>query len=332
MNRLVIIGVVFVSCLAIFAGAVAYRAGVDVMRTGHFVRPSRIEVEKMVRTREGDPPRVVWIGDSTMVEGIEVESYAGLAAQGLEKTDGIPAREHALIALVGLDFFHYYCMLGRVLELEPKLIVVVAHLRMFKGQGGDFMELCSFIPGGEIPRALTLPFQEKGVGPLELLGFQLLDLPGVEKAFLAYEGTQRLIQDRDPTGLLVRSPTYFERLGLSARMTEDEYLSLYDVELTRDEPTVEMMVAALEMARERGVEVLVIASPIPYEKLEALGVYRPESIDLLRQIVEENGGRFLDAHRALTSDLYRDDAGHYTAEGASRLAGSVAPAVGEMLR
>lgn len=327
MNRLVTIAIVFLGCLALVVAAVLYRAGPDVMRLGHFVRPTRIEVEKMVSKREANPPDVLWIGDSTMLEGVRVPSYADLTAERLEERGAGVAEDHALVALVGTDFFHFYCILGRALDLKPKLIVLVAHLRMFDGQRGDFMELCSFLPAAELPRALTLPFRTKNVGPLELLGYQLLGVPGVEPAFLAYEGAQRLIQDRDPTGLLVRSPTYFERLGREAGMTELDYLRLYDVALERDDPTVEMMESTIAIAREAGAEVLVIASPIPYEKLEENGLYRGESIELIREVVEESGGRFLDAHRALTSDLYRDDAGHYTAEGAARLADLVAPAV-----
>ncbi len=107
---------------------------------------------------------------------------------------------------------------------------------------------------------------------------------------------------------------------------------LYDVSLSPDHPSVEMLVAAVETARQAGSRVLVIGSPIPVEELQARGLYHPESFATLHTAVEEHGGSFLDLHRALASRDYRDSSGHYTGEGASRIAELVTPAVETALR
>ena len=330
MNRLVLIAVVFVACLVVFVGVLFWRAGDEVMETGVFIRPNRVEFEKTMARLAPKDPKVMWLGDSTLLDSIKIPSYADLLADEI-RAEGGTIPPHGTVAMVGLDFFHYYCMLGRILEEKPDFVVLVAHLRMFVDGAPEFMDLCSFIPPGELPRAVMLPFRERDVGPLDLLGYQLLRLPGAESAFLAYEGTQRLIQDKDPTGLVARSPTYFETLAKGGRRPALEYLRSYGLDLAADHPVVEMMGATVGMARRSGAEVLVVVSPIPYEKLEAQGWYEPQTIDVLRQVVEENGGHFFDGHRVLKKEHYRDESGHYTHEGSALLAAALAPKMREVL-
>ena len=330
MSRLVTIALVFVACLAAFVAAVLLRAGDDVMETGVFLRPTRVELGVTMRQLEEKDARVVWLGDSTVLDSIDIPSYADIVAERIARSgDEMPP--HGVVAMVGLDFYHYYCMLGRILERKPEVVVLVAHLRMFVDGARAFMDLCSFLPASELPRAMLLPFRERDVGPLDLLGYQLLRLPGAETSFLAFEGAQRLFQDKDPTGLLAKTPTYFERLGMGGRKPALEYLRSYALDLDREHPVVRMMGATVDMARRRGAEVLVVASPIPYEKLEARGWYQPQTIDVLRRVVEENGGHFFDGHRVLQKRHYRDESGHYTTEGAEILAEALEPTMREVL-
>jgi hypothetical protein len=188
--------------------------------------------------------------------------------------------------------------------------VLIANLRMFAESSSLFLDLCSFLPASELPAAIQLPFERRGIGPARLLSYQLLGLPGAEWLL------ERL-----------HTPSAFPERGRTA----DERLREWGVRLRRETPAVQMMVATLERARHAGVQVLVIASPIPYASLEELDAYRPESIELLREIAAEGGAQLLDLHRALPRDELRDDDGHYTRAGAEHLAGIVAARLREML-
>jgi len=256
---------------------------------------------------EGKATPLVWLGDSTLAAMPELPSYAELAGEEIAR-EGLGPQ--VVLATFGLDFFHYYCMIGPVLELRPRAVVLVANLRMFAESGSLFLDLCTFLPASELPAAMQLPFERRGVGPARLLSYQLLGLPGGE-------------------WLLGRlyAPSAFPERG----RTPDERFREWGVRLRRETPAVRMMVATLERARRAGVQVLVVASPIPYASLEELEAYRPESIELLREVAAEGGAQLLDLHRALPREELRDDDGHYTRAGAERLAAIVAERLREML-
>jgi hypothetical protein len=54
-------------------------------------------------------------------------------------------------------------------------------------------------------------------------------------------------------------------------------------------------------------------------------------IALLRDVVERHGARLVDLHHALDASAFRDQDCHFTADGAARMAGLVAPEVGRLL-
>jgi lysophospholipase L1-like esterase len=77
--------------------------------------------------------------------------------------------------------------------------------------------------------------------------------------------------------------------------------------------------------------VLVVATPIPFELLEPLGLYDSARFDqriaVLSEVVERAGGRLIDLHDLLGKHEFRDDAGHFSAQGTRRIADAVLPEI-----
>jgi hypothetical protein len=89
------------------------------------------------------------------------------------------------------------------------------------------------------------------------------------------------------------------------------------------------------MATAHGVRAVVVVTPIPWQWLATSGAYEParfaRRIDALRDVVEANGGRLVDLHRALVQDEFRDLSGHFNQAGSTRLATLVQPTLVEEL-
>ena len=87
----------------------------------------------------------------------------------------------------------------------------------------------------------------------------------------------------------------------------------------RDHPVLEVLGALLRFYRERGIEVIVFASPLNLEHFESLGIMEhsrlPESLVAIREEVETSGAHFLDFHDRLPDAAFRDHLGHLTTEG-----------------
>ncbi len=322
MHRLTRIFGVFVATLALVAGAAWWRDGREILRVGRNLHGVRLQFERAVERLRMPPPANVWLGDSTLLPTRHAPGYTDLLAD----QDGV---RQEVLAFLGFNFFHYYCMLPSVLETEPRAVVALANLRMFNPESdlnlGSFVDLCGSLPLGELPRALGLPFPRQGVGVAKLLSYQLLRSPVAAQALFAFDGLHRRLAERDRTGLFVRDEnptTQLARRTLDRleRQGEAAFLATYDVKLDAEHPTVQMMAAAVALARERGVTMVVLAAPIPVAALRARGWYRSENFAVLRRVVEADGGKFVDLHAALAADEFRDSSGHYTRAGAEALA------------
>jgi hypothetical protein len=115
------------------------------------------------------------------------------------------------------------------------------------------------------------------------------------------------------------------------RFGGDEVLRTYDVALSPRHAQVRMAAATVAMATRAGVPALVIATPIPWELLAQHGWYDPPEYErrlgALRAAVEGAGGSFLDLHRELTQQEFRDHSGRFTPAGTLHLARTVAPTI-----
>jgi hypothetical protein len=326
------IGLTFVLAL-VAAGVIAVRHfGDDALHAGRNLYRHRIMLEGATWPRIEDGPLLVWMGDSTILDD-KGPSYPQLIDERL-RTDHIASR---VVANVGLDFYHYYFLMGRVLALRPDVVVLVAHLRVFNlrrfelaGNTQQFDDLASMIPASELWRALGLPLHARGISAPGLLLMRLFGYEGGERALYLVEGLRFMFQEADfwPALEVDEAPRTRWLRGMQSLAVT---LQSYDVPLGRRQPVVRMMGATVRMSTAAGVRTLVVGSPIPYGAMGLRGWYDPADyvrrFAVLRAVVEENGGSFVDLHEALAREEFIDGAGHYNAAGAHHVADLVEPVV-----
>ncbi|HXJ37546.1 MAG TPA: hypothetical protein VMS22_26255 [Candidatus Eisenbacteria bacterium] len=276
---------------------------------------------------EGEHLDVVWLGDSTLME-LTMPSYPSV----IQRKDLNPLRmRSANLCTPGFDFFGYYTLIGPVLDLRPRVVVLVAHLRLFDpgGTNRGFTDLAGLIPGDELPRAVTLPIAARGLTAPRLLLARLIDTDWGVWTFLVAEGLRNDFQEAG----------FWSALGTSKRPRLGPAMAgiagRYAAALTPGHPLVRFAGETVRMATARGVPALVVVTPIPWEWLTARGTYDPAAVaahvEVLRRVVEANGGTLLDLHDALTKPEFRDLGGHFSAQGADKMAALVWPALQPLL-
>lgn len=327
MRRVIVIALSFV--LALAAGAwLTVRSWGDVARfAGHQLYAYREGYRMMIKRIAPRYQRhVVWMGDSTIM-GIVQPSYPQVLAPRLLGQDHIASQ---VVASAGFDFYNYYFLMGPVLDLEPDLIVIVAHLASFNEKRGTkftYNDLCSMIPTDELPHALRLPLAPRRLSAARLLLARLLRTQAGEEALYVTEGLRTLWADGaawDVLGPKTPPPIIDWRAIYPA-------VRAYDMPLTRRNPTIRMMEATVRMATSHGRRVIVIGSPIPHMLMRERWWYDSavwaRRYAVLRAAVEEAGGTFLDLHEAIPTQEFADGGGHFNEKGALHMANLLQPVV-----
>lgn len=275
----------------------------------------------------GSRPSVVWLGDSTVLRRADgTLSYPQVLAP---KLDAVGLDSH-VIGSPGLDFYDYYFLMGPALDRAPRLVVVVAHLKLMgepdtspAGDHRKLTDLASYLPLSELPHALGLPLGAVGLLPDRLLLFQALRFEPVERGFVFLEGLRVAAQK----AILPGAQAPAGRLDLQEIM--ERCLRSYDVDLWP--PMLRMMGATIRMARTHGVAVLVVATPVPVDAMRAQGIWNEERdaarIRVIRAAVREAGGAFADLHTVLHDDEFVDNGGHMSPRGAEHVAALLEPGV-----
>src|SRR5690242_5862720 len=126
----VIVGVWLGLLLAAVAGYVQVEGDAAVAR-GLDRYVYRESLKRQLARTSGTPPDVVWLGDSTML-GLIRPSYPQLLGGVLPD---VPSR---VIGFLGADFYTYYPCVGALLAVHhPAVLVLVAHLRLFRHPSED---------------------------------------------------------------------------------------------------------------------------------------------------------------------------------------------------
>jgi hypothetical protein len=286
----------------------------------------RARVKEQLQGVARTHPQVVWMGDSTIL-GFRSVSYPQLLG------GAVPGVNSAVMGILGADFFTYYPLVAELLTTHPPdVLVIVAHLRLFASPASPREtvtrnDLVSMIPPGDLGHATALPFAIRGVTLPRLLLAQLLRDERVERALYVVDGARACIEEAEVPWL-----------GPRRRPRSDEGLQMVlvglhgsDVPIAPDHPTVRMMDATVRMAREAGVRVIVVGTPIPFEAMAKSVGYDPEiyraRFAILRAVVEGAGGVFADLHEALPAAMFEDNVGHFNREGATLLAERLRPVV-----
>jgi hypothetical protein len=279
------------------------------------------QVERIAAAR----PRVLWMGDSTML----TSSYPQIV-QG-----GLPGVSSDVVGFFGCDYFGFYPLTGALLSrYRPTVLVLVANLRFFRRPSAGatdemttYNDLASMIPTGELGHAVWLPFETRGLTLPRLALGRLLRWDAVETALYVVDGARAQYAEADISWLGPRKSTNV----MTGRVLRVMF-GRWDVPVTRQFPSVRMMEATVRLARAAGVRVIVVGSPIPFERVgeSAIG-YDPavyaERFTILADAVRDAGGIFVDLHEALPRGMFRDAVGHFTADGAKVLADRLRPVV-----
>jgi len=326
VRRVATIGVSYLVALGLAAWWITATWGDAAYAKGQGLYPHRVLADWLDKA-EREHPDVVWLGDSTLME-LTTPSYPSV----IQRKDLNPLRmRSANLCAAGFDFFGYYTLIGRVLDLRPRVVVLVAHLRLFDpgGTNRGFSDLAGLIPGDELPRAVTLPIAARGLTVPRLLLARLIGTDWGVWTFLLAEGVRNDFQEAafwSALGTGMRPRLGPAMAGIAGR---------YAAALTPGHPLVRFAGETVRMATARGVPALVVVTPIPWEWLTTRGAYDPAAVaahvDVLRRAVEANGGTLLDLHDALTKTEFRDLGGHFSAQGADRMAALVWPALQPLL-
>jgi hypothetical protein len=326
-----IVGVWLAIVVGVGLGAYQYESGAAASH-GWTMYGYREILKKQIRKTSRSQPGVVWLGDSTML-GLRRPSYPQLLQGVLPE---VPSR---VLGFIGSDFFTYYPVVGELLGIHrPAVLVMVAHLRLFRqpaedptGYSTNRNDLFSMIPTAELPRAVTLPFAARSVSLPRLLLIRLLRYQWVERYFYFLEGAHALVAETEIPWL---GPSTFDYPG-SGFTAIGFALMASNVSVTRTHPTVRLMEATVRLAREAGVRVIVIGTPIPFESMSDRDGYDPAvyaaRFAVLRAAVERAGGVFVDLHEALPRERFLDPVGHFDVAGARLLAERIRPVVAHEL-
>ncbi len=330
MRRVALIALTYLVGGAALGALVVLQWGDGAEAAGRALYPHRSVLARLALAKDDPPPAVVWLGDSTMLG----DAYPDVLAR-----TKLPAADQSLkVASWGLDCWAFYQLLGPVMARRPRVVVLVANMRLLRMPSGTrgFNDLAALIPLDELPRTLALPFSFRGMTMPRLLLARAMAAPVGERVFFAAEGLRRQFQ----------TAPFWSTLGPEERPRQsgDEatlrffsgvgrIMDAYDAPIGRNSPLVRFCRAGVRFARARGAQVLVVVTPMPVRALTDAGRYDPARIDrriaMLRREVESAGGQLLDLHDAVpTAQLTPDLTGHFTPEGHRHMAALVWPQVG----
>ncbi len=323
MRRVVTIVAVFLAILGVSWWQLALWLGDDAVAVGRTLYPYRRLVAPLT---EPDRARadIVWLGDSTIMSTDDAAPpYPVLLDRRATRPAGYSS---TVVAAPGLDFYAYYALMGPALATRPRLVVMVANLRLFNPAGfRSFNDLVGFVPVAELPRLMTLPYAARGMTAPSLV---LAQLAGTERGFTALllaEGLRRRAADAEWWATL--GPERPEGPGWSTDDRRTRGLAAKVREYARPigphHPLVRFAGAAVAMATRHGTRVLVVVSPMPLDVLREQQVFDDRriasGIAALREAVTATGGTLVDFHGALPKDAFADVEGHMTSDGMERM-------------
>jgi hypothetical protein len=211
---------------------------------------------------------------------------------------------------------------------------MIANLRALMPEGGvarGLSDLTAEIQWQDMPRTLALPYYIRGMTAPRLLLARALNTELGEDVFLTFEGVRRDAQDAEAfqwLGPAEPSMTPSENF-MHFVAFNDRLLRAFDRPLGRANPLMDFASATIRKLTDAGATVLVIVTPVPWERGVAASYFDDARFDgriaMLRDVVETSGGRLIDLHRALATKYFRDLDCHFTAEGAAEMAKLIGP-------
>jgi hypothetical protein len=298
-----------------------------------------------LRAESGDGRwHVGFLGDSMLVSYPPKRRVPARLQQTLDEMSGGDSRVrvHSL-ATPGMGPFDYYFVAERVADAEPDQLILLVNLSAFSvGWSEAFARpaLASLLPPGRLPEALGLPLDWIGLTADRLLSYVAADRLGwvpqwqvlmnaqarTSGARGAVAGilSERFAGNAD-AGFARDVFRYHEfrivmedRPRLNATGIEERYGRVL-AGLDEDDPTLELLAAAIRAFRARGIEVLVYTNPTNMANVREVGAANPKglarSLAAMESAVTRAGGRFVDLHDLLPDEGFRDFGGHLSIHG-----------------
>ena len=330
-SRIAVIVTAWLGVIVVAAVAYWHVAGDAALKRGQDRYRYRESLKVQAKMTSAERPKVLWMGDSTTL-ALSSISYPQIV-QG-----GRPGVSWKSVGVPGADYFTYYPFLAELLsKYRPAVLVVVAHLRLFRYPSADPTavlttrnDLASMIPTEDLGQAVRLPFETRGLTLPRLALARLLRWEPVETAFYVVDGARAQYGEADIPWMGPQKTTNPTSNFLKLL---DVGLGASNVPVTRHHPVVRMMEATVRLARDAGVRVIVVGSPLPFEamgEIPSVG-YDPavyaERFAVLGDAVRDAGGVFVDLREALPKAMFKDGNGHFTPEGANALAEKLRPIV-----
>lgn len=359
-----------VAAFAVAAGSVPY--GLFRLLDAYAVKPVEVGLDVIEQldlpatpwpASDAESAHVAFLGDSMIVSYPEKRRVPERLQQRLDALSSEPGqvRVHS-VAAPGSGAFDYYFLADRVAAAQPDVVILPFNLTSFSDAWrGTFSrpELAGFIAPSRLPRALGLPLDWIGVTTDRLLGAVALIQAGgfecwralsAQQARLGSARTQlasalgaRFGDDADTRFARESFEHMKQRMVVEAtqRLTPEgvqERFGRVLAGVTPDDPSLQVLAAAIQTLRARDIDVIVYANPTNVEHLEAVaGAPSPglsRSLASLAEVTRGAGGRFVDLHALLPDPGFRDFAGHLSfrapgLDGPLALADRLAPVVAQ---
>lgn len=316
---------------------------------------------------ESDPgsTHIAFLGDSMVVSYPEGRRVPDRLQERLDVLSGEPARLRVhSVAAPGMGAFEYYFLADRIAAARPDLVVLPFNLTsVADAWRGTFSrpELAGFIEPSRLPGALGLPLDWVGVTADRLFSYVAVVRAGGFDAWreLASQqarlGSARTLVARElgarfggnaDERFSRESFLYLRRRMVEAKTTR---LTLAGAKarfgkalegIPPDEPSLQVLGAAVQVFRDHGIRVVVYTNPTNVENLRSVGAANPAGLAVtvasIATVARDAGARFVDLHDALPDRGFRDFAGHFGVspkgvDGPLQLAGRLAPVVIESL-
>jgi hypothetical protein len=317
-GRLATLALAFVLALGLGVVAVAWPFWDGLVEVGRRELKHRPEaLANPARLAEG-VPLAVFLGDSTFLPGW---AYPRVLAKGFGERAELRA-----FWWEGYEPFHHYLLAGRAIELRPDAVVIVAQTRVFwRHEPLWYADLPTLVPPRELPRAVLLPFHERGISvPRLVLASLLGSLRETSDAWIqAFVGARQRAEHVPGLRWLVPSQLAVRD---SRRLVElrRQRFHRYAMPIFEGHPAVRALAATVEQAVRAGARTIVLVSPIPVERLTEEGLYDPEvfakRVAVIQRAVEGEGGETLDLHALLRGEDFTDEFGHMSRSGARKVA------------
>lgn len=313
---------------------------------------------------EEESVHVAFLGDSMVISYPEGRRVPDRLQQRLDTLDHGQGRVRVhSVAAPGMGAFEYYFLADLIAAAEPDLVILPFNLgSLADAWRGTFArpQLSGFIEPARLPQAMGLPLDWVGVTTDRLLSFVIVVRSGGFEpwrqlsAQQARLGSARVLLARTLGSRFGNADERFSResfLHLKNQMVvnETQRLTRSGVEsrfgkalegVRPDEPSLEVLAAAIHVFRGRGIPVLVYTNPTNVEHIASVIPSAPRGLALtlasIEVVAREAGARFVDLHDLLPNRGFRDFAGHLAVsgrvpDGPLHLAGKLAPVVVQSL-